>query len=262
MTSLAQVLSGANPLVDGFSCEVPPDWHQGRTAFGGFSSALALAAAQQVGGVGLPPLRSAQIAFVGPVAGVVTARASVLRQGRNATWISAEIGNDAGVCFTASFAFMGKVASATRVNDCPVPQGLVPVDEALPVAPVAHSPQFIKNHMESRYALPRDTSRRPEQCRWIRLRDRAGLDPMVEVMTVGDALAPGVMALLPLQSRVSSMGWLANMLTPAPATRDGWWLLRSVGEFAEDGCSSQRMQIWNADGVPVVSGMQSIALFD
>jgi hypothetical protein len=27
------------------------------------------------------------------------------------------------------------------------------------------------------------------------------------------------------------------------------------------GCSSQRMDAWNADGAPVMAGMQSVALF-
>jgi hypothetical protein len=69
------------------------------------------------------------------------------------------------------------------------------------------------------------------------------------------------MPFLPRATPVSSMHWQVNMLTPAPATRDGWWLLRSVGDYAEKGCSSQRMAAWNADGEPVMAGMQSVALF-
>ena len=57
------------------------------------------------------------------------------------------------------------------------------------------------------------------------------------------------------------MHWQINLLTPAPFTRDGWYLLRSVGDYAEQGCSSQRMAIWNTDGAPVLAGMQSVALF-
>jgi len=60
---------------------------------------------------------------------------------------------------------------------------------------------------------------------------------------------------------VSTMHWQVNLLTPAPTTQDGWWLLRTVGDYAEQGCSSQRMAIWNTQGEPVMAGMQSIAIF-
>ena len=58
-----------------------------------------------------------------------------------------------------------------------------------------------------------------------------------------------------------TMQWQANLLTPAPRTREGWWLLRSTGDYAEQGCSSQRMAIWSADGEPMMAGMQSVAVF-
>ena len=69
---------------------------------------------------------------------------------------------------------------------------------------------------------------------------------------------------MPLMSRpitISSMQWQFNLLTPMPVTRDGRWLLRSTGDYAEAGCSSQMMEVWNTEGAPVCFGTQSIALF-
>jgi len=77
-------------LEGGFRAEVPASWHQGRTAYGGLSSALALIAAQRAGGA-MPPLRSAQVSMIAPLFGTIEVRASVQRRGRNATWVSAEI---------------------------------------------------------------------------------------------------------------------------------------------------------------------------
>jgi acyl-CoA thioesterase len=57
------------------------------------------------------------------------------------------------------------------------------------------------------------------------------------------------------------MTWQMNLLTPLPRSRDGWYLLRARGNYAELGCSSQNMAIWNADGVAIATGMQSIAIF-
>ena len=84
----------------------------------------------------------------------------------------------------------------------------------------------------------------------------------MQLVLCADALPPGVLPLLARPAPpVSSMTWQLNLLTPAPATRDGWWLLRSTGDYSENGCSSQRMEIWNAAGEPVSLGMQSVAMF-
>ncbi|MCT2400987.1 acyl-CoA thioesterase [Novosphingobium mangrovi (ex Huang et al. 2023)] len=261
MTGFAALLAGAHGLDDGLTLDVPETWHQGRTAYGGFSSALALAVAQKVGGEGLPPLRSAQLAMMAPVNGRVEARARVERAGRNATWIAAEVHGAKGLAFTASFVFMGAVESALHINERPVPEGLVPCDEARAVTYTEHTPAFLANNFETRHAVPPVEDKRPEMCRWVRLAEGLGLDPMVAMLLIGDALPPGVMPMMHAAVPVSTMHWQVNLLTPAPATREGWWLLRSVGDYAEKGCSSQRMAIWNADGAPVMAGMQSVALF-
>lgn len=259
MTSLASLLAAAEPLDGGFRATVPPEWHQGRTAYGGFSSALCLAAAMRVGG-DLAPLRSAQLNMIAPVAGEVEVRAQFVRSGKNAAWIAAEISGEKGVCFSASFVFMGPVESALHINERPLPEGLIAPAEAR-VFEGRHRPAFLRHQFEIRFALPRREEKQPELCWWVRLHERQELDPMIEVLLVGDALPPGVMPLLTPSIKASTMQWQASLLTPAPSTDDGWWLLRTRGDYAEKGCSSQRMAMWNAKGEPVLAGAQSVALF-
>lgn len=258
--SLHEVLGGAEQRSDGFALTVPDGWHQGRTGYGGFSGALALAAARQVGGE-LPPLRSAQVAFVGPLYGEVEARARVLRRGKNATWASAEVLRDGEVGLAASFVFMGPVDSGLHLNDAAPPADLIPVDEAAELQPGGFAPIFLRNHFDVRHALSRRVEKRPEICWWVRPKAHAALDPTLSAVLSADGVPPAVMPLMHPGVMVSSMTWQINMLTPAPATRDGWWLLRSSGNYAEAGCSSQQMQLWNADGAPILSAMQSVALF-
>lgn len=256
--SLPQVLAAARPIDDGFSALVPVNWMQGRTAYGGFSAALALVAAQRLA-PDLPPLRSATVNFVGPLAGEVAVRARLLRRGRNATWISAEVTSEAGVGLTATLVFMGPVeASTLHLHDVPLPAGVIPLNQAIPL-PDRAGPSFAPN-LERRFALPQCEDRRPEICWWERIRDTDGLDPMVALILLADALPPGVMPLTG-PAPISSMTWLINLLTPLPVTQDGWFLLRAAGNYAEKGCSSQDMAIWNTDGEAVAVGMQSIALF-
>lgn len=258
--SLAELLSGAERGDEGFALGVPESWHQGRTGYGGFSAALALAAARQVGGE-LPPLRSAQVAFVGPLYGAVEATARVLRRGKNATWLAAEVVRDGEVGLAASFVFMGPVESGLHLNDAAPPADLIPVDAAAELQPGGFAPIFLRNHFDVRHALPRRAEKLPEICWWVRPKAHAALDPTLSAVLSADGVPPAVMPLMHPGVMVSSMTWQINMLTPQPATRDGWWLLRTSGNYAEAGCSSQQMQMWNADGAPILSAMQSVALF-
>lgn len=253
-------MAGAELSADGFATTIPASWLQGRTAYGGFSAGLALSAARRVGGQ-LPPLRSAQISFVGPLYGAVEVRARLLRRGKNAVWVSAEITRDGEVGLLASFVFMGAVDSALHLNDRPVPEGLIPVEQAQSFTFNDHTPAFLRHNFEARFALPREGEKQPEICWWLRVRDHAALDPMIGLLLIADSLPPGVLPLLKPHVPVSSMQWQANVLTPLPTTRDGWWLLRSAADYSENGCSSQRMAIWNADGAAVMAGMQSVAVF-
>lgn len=256
--SLPGILSAAQPTDDGIRASIPPDWHQGRTAYGGLSAALAYAAARSVAGE-VPPLRSALVAFVGPLAGEVAATARVLRQGRNAVWVAAEVAGEGGVGLTASFVFMNPVASQVEVDRAPAPSDLIPPEEAVEV-PDRNRPVFLHN-FEVRYAARRGGERKPEIAWWVRHRDREGLDPVTEVLSIADALPPGVLPLLRQAVNVSSMTWQINLLTAEPQTRDGWWLLRTASDYARDGCASDDMRLWNADGQPIVLGMQSVAVF-
>ena len=255
--SFPAILAAARPTADGLVATIPAEWMQGRTSYGGLSAALALEAARKLAD-DLPPLRSATVNFVGPLAGEVSVRARILRRGRNATWIGTEVESEAGVGLTATFVFMGPVESSLHLHEVPPPARWIAPDEAKPLPDYVGG--FIAN-FDRRFALPRQTEPLPEIAWWIRLRDRAGLDPMVELMLCADGLPPAVIPLLSTRVAVSSMTWILNLLTPAPVSRDGWWLIRAAGNYAENGCSSQDMGIWNADGEAITAGMQSIALF-
>ncbi len=259
MPGFGEIVTEGERLTEGLAVNVPESWHQGRTAYGGFSSALALVAARKVVGE-LPPLRSAQFAMMAPLHGRIEATARVERQGRNATWVSAQIKGEKGQGFTASFVFMRPVESALEIDDRPLPDDVQPPETAAALS-TERGATFLRHNFDVRFALPRSAERKPEMCWWLRLREREELDPMVELLLCADGLPPGVMPLLQPSIPVSTMHWQVNLLTAEPRTQDGWWLLRSTGDFARQGCSSQRMGLWNASGTPMLAGMQSIALF-
>ena len=256
MTTLRQAIDSLEPVEGGWRGAVPDNWLQGRTAYGGFSSAVALVAAQR-STPELPPLRSAQVAFVGPLAGTITARARVLRRGRNVSFVEASVDGDAGAGLRATFVFAREIESTIdhvtgTAPDFPVPGPGTRTFNG--ISAVAYTRNF---ELLDR----RDDIGPAEWLRWARLCDRDGLDPAVELIAVADCLAPAALKLLGRIAPVSSMTWLLNLLGPAPATRDGWWLLRTDSDHVRGGSSSQAMAIWNADGQPVAQQLQSVAVF-
>jgi acyl-CoA thioesterase len=238
---------------------IPPSWHQGRTAFGGLSAALAFQGARSVAD-DLPPLQSAQIAFAGPLSGDVDVSASILRRGRNTAFIQSDIRNvgEESCGLTGTFIFMNRRQSAVNHH------GLTPPD--FPPIPSGDNlrsgpPEFFTGHLQypdKRLELGQSASR---LANWHRIAERTGLDIFAELMCIGDALPPSAMGLMQEKAMVSSMNWQVNMLTDAPSTHDGWWFLESQTHFAGGGASSQYMTVWNTDGMPVMTGMQSVAIF-
>jgi acyl-CoA thioesterase len=257
MTPIADILAAATPADNGFRAAIPPSWLQGRTSYGGLSSALALHAAQGLE-PDLPPLRSAQISFIGPLSGEVSVTATKLRRGRNAAFIQADIVSDAGLGYRATFVFMSDQVSEIDLDGRLESEHRPPA----PDAKLYTGPEEFFTGNFNFLDLKEEAKGEAEWLRWGRLRAYEGLDPMVHVLAVADALPPAAFKLLgKRQAPISSLTWIVNLLTPAPVTRDGWWLMSATSDYAKNGCSSQAMMLWNADGQPIAQGMQSVAIF-
>src|SRR4051794_23479874 len=92
MISFSQVLASAQGDAHELTLNVPSDWMQGRSVFGGLQAAFALRAMRVL--VPDAPLRTLQTTFIAPVAASMRVRARILRQGKNATHVEARIGDD------------------------------------------------------------------------------------------------------------------------------------------------------------------------
>ena len=257
MTTLGQALAALQPLDGGgWRGAVPDNWLQGRTAYGGFSATLALHAAK-ASESDLPPLRSAQVAFVGPLSGAITVTAQRLRRGRNAAFIQADVASEAGLGLRATFVFMAPLASLVDHRSGTTPDFPVPA----PDATLVRSPSGVAFARNFAFVERREPAGPVDEwLRWGRLLERDGLDPEVELIAIADALPPSALRIVGRVAPVSSMTWLVNLLAP-PVTRDGWWLLRATSDHVRGGFSSQAMAIWNADGQAVAQQTQGVAIF-
>ena len=135
MTGLPALIRSLEPVEGGWRGHVPDGWLQGRTAYGGFSTALALHAAK-ASDDDLPPLRSATVSFIGPLAGEVVIRARRLRRGRNAAFVQADVESAAGLGLRAVFVFMRDQES--RIDHA---AGAAPARGVVPLAPPVAAPR-------------------------------------------------------------------------------------------------------------------------
>ena len=90
------------------------EWLQGRTLYGGASALIAYTAAIRAF-PDLPPLRSAQVAFVAPVGAEVIPQAKLIRQGRNVTQVQVDLLVDGSPALTSFWLFgAGREANAVH----------------------------------------------------------------------------------------------------------------------------------------------------
>lgn len=235
------------------------DWMQGRTLYGGASALVAYTAAIRAF-PDLPPLRAAQIAFVGPVGGEIEVRREIVRQGRNVAQVRSELWADGGCALTAFWLF-GTAREANARHDAASPEDCPGPPEDAELAMTDQGPAFIRHNFEIRRAQDQRGPGAPVVRRWARLKERGLLDPLSELIVMGDVLPPGAMRVMQRQGPISSINWSFNVLDPEPATQDGWWLSENASQHADYGYSSERLRLWNAIGRQAMEGMQSAAIF-
>lgn len=236
-------------------------WMQGRTAYGGISSAVALAGTMALHPTEAP-LRYAQISFVGPVGGDCTVETRVLRQSKSSLFIDAGVSSDMGFGTAAVFAFSPDRPSHVDHDRLAMPGA--PDPETLAPVPEHHARPAFTRHFDMRPTTgPRFAwkSEVGEYLTWVRFVQEPTCHPAIALLAMGDALPPAAMALFSQFGPISSMNWTVNMLTATPATDDGWWLLSARTGYARHGLSVQDMMLWNRAGQPILSGSQAIAIY-
>jgi acyl-CoA thioesterase len=245
----------------GCSVTVTEDWLQGRTIYGGLSAALCLEAVARHAS-DLPPLRSAQLAFIGPATGHLTMQPTVLRRGKSTVFVGADLNGEDGLTTRAVFCFGAARQSAVRHDAIVAPT--VPEPDA--------SPQFFRDipglnfvkNFDGRLAggsFPFSKGPEPAMTLWLRHRDEKVVPSIVPLVALADAPPPASMVLFDTFGRISTMTWAIDMLTDRIETDDGWWLVRTAAENAGDGYSSQSITVWNSARRPIMVCRQNIAIF-
>lgn len=261
MTSLASVLGSLVAEEGGWRIDAPEAWAQGRTLYGGINAALTYAALVRTHGP-QPPIRSAQLAFVGPAAGTLDFRSEVLRQGRSSASFATECRNREGVAARGTFVF-GAGRDSAVTHDF-APRLDVPAPEDCPRFHKTDKPlPGFLGRFEFRLATGArlfEPEKKPEFAVWVRLVEGDSDDAVVNLLAIADALPCAAMASFPRPAAVSTMTWGIDFHHPA-RTVGGWHLIRSVSEQAADGYSLQEMRVFDRRGDALVSARQMVVIF-
>lgn len=261
MTSFTEFLSALAPIEGGLGVTATDDWLQGRTLYGGASAALCLEAALRTID-DLPPLRAAQFAFVGPGSGALEIRPTVLRRGKSMSFIGVDLTGEAGIATRALLGFGAARTSTVTYDGLPMPDAPDPARctdffRGGPRPNFAH--QF--EMLDAGGGIPFSMGENPEYKLWLRHRDReAGLG-MTALIAMADAPPPAAMVRFSSFGPISTVTWAMEILNDPPAGGDGWCLMISRAETVAEGYSSQAMYLWAADGTPLMTARQSVAIF-
>jgi acyl-CoA thioesterase len=259
-TPFSDILDQLTREVDIFRARASDDWQQGRTLFGGLSSALAVAAARRLF-PDLPPLRSAQFAFVGPATGDLELMPRLVRRGKSSAFVAVEAISNSEIALNAMLMFGSERRSSHCYRALPMPHvsppGALPDFFDAPFAP-NFSHQFDGKFAGGARAV--SGAEKPELLLWIRHRDHAAPDDVTSAIALGDLPPPAAMTMFAAPAPISTVTWSIDVLADKFAGT-GWHLIHVEADVVGGGYSSQRMTMWDAAGVPVLAARQTVAVF-
>ena len=263
MTTYTELLAGLQRNSDdSIEAHIPASWMQGRTTYGGLTAALSLQGAMRL--VDDIPIRSAQVAFVGPVGGDITIKPTLLRRGKNTAFVSVDITAESGVTAQSIFAFGKARDSALHFDDMPMPVASAPEEIESFFDRDRPRPGFTQNFDMLIASGGRPVSGSSEKSigLWMRHLDPKTPQDATAILAIGDAPPPAVMSMFTQPLRISSMTWMAEFMTDTITTDpEGWYFAQHTAQLAKDGYSSQSMRLWNRQGEPILVGRQTIAVF-
>ena len=271
ITLLSTLLARRAPHGDEVGFDVPDDWLQGRTSFGGLVSVFAVQAMRDVAASAWPAavsLKAMQTNFIAPVgAGAVSVAVQVLREGRNVRQVQARVmqGGETAALMVGVFGSARTTSLPPLLPRRPAPAR--PVDELRP-APHApgRRPNFVA-HLDMRWAEGGPPfSAMPDWRASIHLRlvdaDAAQLPPELMTVLMADASPSPALSHFSEPSPASSVSW-ALELRPLPAgeATDGWWRADNLVIAAEGGYVNQQSMLWAPGGTLAALAYQVVTVY-
>jgi acyl-CoA thioesterase len=209
------------------------------------------------------PVRTVQVAFVGPVNGAVLCKPELLRQGKNTVFVSVRMTGADGVLAETIITFGAPRTSSLDFMHLPPPEVAPPEVSGSYFGREGKGPAFAANFdlLLAGGHPPMSGAPEGDVSIWMRHKDQNAPSNAVSLLALGDAPPPAAMSMFTQPGRISSMTWMAEFLSETVETDDRWFLARHTAQTARNGYSSQQMLMWNKAGAPMMVGRQTIAMF-
>ena len=244
-----------------WTAQVPDDWMQGRSVFGGLQAAFAVMAMRGLVPADLP-LRTLQTTFLAPVsAGTVTIRATVLRTGKNTIHAQAQLVNGEQVLCVAIGVFGASRTSSVVVTprqptvEAPKPLEFRYIPGITPTFTQYFSALWLRG------GLPFSNSKATEAVIQVGMRD-SGKASEAHVLALADFIPPVALAMLKTPASGSSLTWMIEFLADRfNQTPLADWRVDAQLVAARDGYTNQSVMLWGPGGEPVALSRQSMVVF-
>lgn len=259
-TPFSVLLSRMQSSAGAATLDVPDDWLQGRTLFGGLQAVVGLAAMRTLAPEA--PLRSLQVTFLAPVpGGPVRAVARMLRSGKNTAHVEARIVDGDNTLALMVGVFGMPRASAVEVRP---QQPAVAAKNAieLPWIPGA-TPNFTQ-HFKARWvagAPPRAGVTATDSVIELAMRDE-GKATEYHVVAMADFIPPIALSHLKEMVPAASLSWMLELLPEdvGDLPLEGWRIDAQM-TAAHGGYTHQSLVLWGPGGVAVALGRQTMMVF-
>lgn len=261
MTDLSTLLSGIKPTDGIYQATATEDWLQGRTIYGGLSAAFGVECSLDAF-KDMPPLRTAQFAFIGPATGTLKITPSILRKGKSTVFVGVESEGEGGLATRSTLCFGATRKAAFNPSAVRCPD--VPPPEECPPFPLAIEGLNFARHFERRTAAgnaPFTSKQQLTTTTWIRHLENRPPSTAAAALVLADAVLPAAMAFFDEYKPLSTMTWTVDMTSENLQNEAGWWLIEVRAEMLSGGYSTQTMLVWNFQRELVMVCRQYIAVF-
>lgn len=270
-TPLSALLEGRIAGSGSVQFDIPEDWLQGRTTFGGLIAVLAVQAMRDIAGAHWPAgvrLRALQTSFIGPIGkGSVQVVVQVLREGKNVRQVQALVrqGEDTGAVLLGMFGNDRETALPVLAPE--QPKVALSPEQAMPVPFLPGVvPNFIQ-HMDMRWAeggLPFSGSNDWHNRIHLRLK-HAGDVINTELLAVllADAPPSPVIGRFSRPTPASSVSWELELLPidSSPEAASGFWRVDTDALAATGGYVNEVSRLWTPSGRLASLGYQVVAAY-
>lgn len=246
--------------------DIPKGWLQGRTIFGGLSTAMMLHKAILAVNDPNKRLLSSSISFVAPVQEKpVKVTVEILRQGKSVTTVEARVWQDDAVMSILLASFGLERESVLNIQQQRVAPPYPKPEELLIIPHNKLMPQCYQNFdlAWAEGAYPCSGNPQPDFGGWFRFTEKFGQGAMStpEFLALLDIWPAGAFPVLKVPAPGSSLSWHVTLLDSVKFQRLDWFKYKVFTDHAEHGYATEYAHIWDQNNQLIAISRQTVTVF-